>query len=196
MNPTNDEHELVRRIAELSREMQPRSDLWPGIQHRIDPALLSAKSVSRPVTRLVPQWSVALAASLFVVFCVGMLLARPWETRLAFPAPQDFAATGGAEDTRRSDYESGTASESEYVAAFREFLAIPRAPVDESVPTEEWIGETRGVLRQTEAELVVALSQSPEDPLLQQRLAALRVHQLEWLKQMAAAERNSRRIST
>jgi len=196
MNTTDDKHEddeqaLLQRIAGLPREIQPRKDLWPDIALRIDPA----SKIVRPDARRFPAWPAAIAASLIVAFGAGMLLTRPWEAssdaNSAAPAPVGLAP---------GNFTQRSAGESEYLAAFREFLAIHPSPGPETgmgrILAPEWIAQTRGVLQQTEMELAAALSQSPDDPLLQQRMASLRAYQLEWLKVMAAAERNSRRMST
>ena len=89
-----------------------------------------------------------------------------------------------------------SAIEAEYVAAFREYLAIQPTPDPELLLAPDWIRATGGVLREAEMELAAALELAPQDPLLQQRMASLRAQQLDWFKRMAAVERNSRRIST
>lgn len=183
----DDEQALLQRIAGLPREIQPRKDLWPGIALRIEPASKTAP----PAGRHFPAWPAAIAASLFVAFSAGVLLTRPWDA--------NSEANPGASvpiDLAPKNFTQRSASESEYAAAFREFLAIHPEPGPETGLAPDWISQTRGVLQRTEMELSAALARSPDDPLLQQRMAALREYQLEWLKQMAAAERYSRRIST
>jgi hypothetical protein len=199
MNTTDDEQPPLQRIAGLPREIQPRKDLWPGIALRID----SAPKVVGPAARRFPAWPAAIAASLIVAFSAGLLLTRPWQADSRANSEANPAGTGlveladvqGVAETEPVIFTQRSTSESEYVAAFREFLAIHPAPGPETALAPDWIVQTRGVLRQTETELAAALRHSPDDPLLQQRMAALRAYQLEWLKQMAAAERNSRRTS-
>ena len=195
MNNVDDEQALLAKIVQLPREIQPRKDLWPAIAARIDPA----SSTASPRKFRVPSWSTALAASLFVALCAGLFFTSPWDSGPGEGTPGGQFASGDATNSGRPDPASRSAERSatelEYFAAFREFLAIHPEQDGESLLTQDWLRETSGVLYQAEMELAAALDQSPDDPLLQQRMAALRAHQLEWLKRMAAVERNSRRIS-
>jgi len=200
MNNIDDEQAPLERIAGLPREIRPRTDLWPGIAARIDAASVTAK----PVKSRFPVWASALAASVLLAVCAGVLLTRPWGADplapeaggLASAPPEAESESTPVRAALRTAPDARSAGEAEYVAAFREYLAIqPAAELDPLLP-QEWVRETSGVLQQAEIELAAALERSPDDPLLQQRMAALRAHQLEWLKRMAAVERNSRRHST
>ena len=203
MNNTDDEQAPLERIADLPREIRPRTDLWPGIAARIDSASGIRSNTARPAKPRFPVWAPALAASVLLAICAAVLLNRPWGAASVVPEGRGLADSAPAameSPVQRAEPEPGLAvrstADAEYVAAFREYLAIQPTAEPDLLLAPDWIRATSGVLHEAEMELAAALEQAPDDPLLQQRMASLRAQQLDWLKRMAAVERNSRRIST
>ena len=204
MNSTDDEQAPLEQMSGIPREIRPRTDLWPGIAARIDPASGIASNTTRPARPRFPVWASALAASVLLAVCAAVLLNRPWGTAAIAPEGRGLAdstpAAAMESPVQSVEPQSGlvarSAADAEYVAAFREYLAIQPTAGPDLLLAPDWIRATSGVLHEAEMELAAALEQAPDDPLLQQRMASLRAQQLDWLKRMAAVERNSRRIST
>ncbi|MFC1695850.1 hypothetical protein ACFL1C_06975 [Pseudomonadota bacterium] len=86
-------------------------------------------------------------------------------------------------------------ADAEYVAAFREFITIGKSGADLSPQTVEKIEGGWADLRTTEEALAAALEQNPGDLFLNERMLELRARQLGFLKQLAALDRNNRRMT-
>lgn len=188
MKRTVDEQELLRRIGELPREIPPPNDPWPAIAARIDRAGGRAAG-SGPRAWL---WQAA-AASLVVAVAAGLVLGPRWGG--APPAPEVSAvARPAAADLRLPA--SLVASEAEYQAAFREFIAVGRARQGLSPETIQRIEAGWADLRATEDALTAALTESPGSAFLTGRMMELRARQLGFLQQLAALDQNYRRLTT
>lgn len=183
-----DEKELLRRIAELPREIPPPHDPWPAIAARIH-------RTDRRSTRSGPGawlWQAA-AASLVVAVAAGLLLGPRWGEPP--PSPEISAvAKPEAGDWRLPA--SLAASEAEYQAAFREFIAVGRARQGLSPETIQRIEAGWADLRATESALTAALEESPGNAFLTGRMMELRARQLGFLQQLAALDQDYRRLTT
>ena len=107
--------------------------------------------------------------------------------------------TGTPSDTQayaRSIYSGLLAgSDAEYQAAFREFIPVGVSRDNLPAPTVEKIETGWADLMRAEAELNGALALNPDDPFLNNRMLELRSRQLSFLKQLAALDRNNRRLT-
>ncbi|NCF62757.1 MAG: hypothetical protein GWP58_07885 [Gammaproteobacteria bacterium] len=185
------EHELVERLGELPREISPNRDPWPEISARIEspsPAEVSRASSSGWMLK-------AVAASVLLAFTVGLLLGP-----LRNDQPSGAVDTVALEKTglpAESFRLQGAliASESEYQAAFREFIPIGESRKSLPLKTVEMIESGWADLTDTETVLTAALEQNPEDQFLSGRMLELRARQLGFLKQLARLDRNSRRMT-
>lgn len=193
-----DEKELLRRMAQLPREISPDNDVWTGISARIDePSAQIAAGASRR------HWPLRAVAAALLAVSLGLVLTAVWQVpperaagladrSAAGPAPQ---APPGPEQT---EVFAGllAGSDAEYQAAFREYLAVSPEPHQLSDVTLVQIETGWAELLRMETELVSALSADPDDPFLNGRMLELRARQLSYLKQLAALDRNNRRLST
>jgi len=181
------EQELLARLGALPREITPDRDAWPAIAQRIgqDDSGHRRQSSSR-------WWKHAVAASLAVVFVSGVLIGRQWDTTsgVAQPGVNQAQAVwvGGLAGTL-------TASELEYQAAFREFISVGTSR--ESLPQKVVLNLTAGWADLSEAEtaLTEALRDNPGNSFLSAKMLELRSRQLNFLKQIASLDQNSRRIT-
>ena len=183
------EKELLRRIAALPREIEPRNDPWPAIVARISQTAVRRSGSSESRAWL---WRAA-AASLVVAVAAGLLLGPRWGS-LPATAPGDTVAMPAAGDLRLPA--SLAASEAEYQAAFREFIAVGRARQGLSPQTIDRIESGWADLRDTEDALTAALVASPGNAFLTARMMELRARQLSFLKQLAALDQDYRRLTT
>jgi hypothetical protein len=186
------EQELLRRIAELPREVPPGRDPWPEISARI--AASGAPSVRG--TRL-PRWSLmGAAASVALALAVGWLLVSERAVAPAAPGgPPELAAAGFSPEVVSGLRASLTASEVEYRAAFREFIPVGSARSSLSPRTVEGIETGWAVLWQMETELTAALAVRPNDPFLNDRMLELRARQLSFLQRLATLDLENRRMT-
>lgn len=191
MSPRMNEQELLKRLSELPREVQPRRDPWPEISNRIERGRAGGKSASHGRRWLIP----ALAASAVLALAAGLLFESPWES--APVAPQSYANAGSGTERFGPDTMPGllAVSELEYQAAFREFISVGDSR--ESLPshTVEKIELGWADLLMTETALAAALEKNPNDPFLNDRMLALRARQLGFLKQLVSLDRNNRRLN-
>jgi hypothetical protein len=137
----------------------------------------------------------AVAASVLLAFTVGLLLGP-----LRNDQPSGAVDTVALEKTglpAESFRLQGAliASESEYQAAFREFIPIGESRKSLPLKTVEMIESGWADLTDTETVLTAALEQNPEDQFLSGRMLELRARQLGFLKQLARLDRNSRRMT-
>jgi hypothetical protein len=186
MNRIVDERELLKRIADLPREIAPDNDPWPAIAARIDAARSRRASPGW-------LWRAAAAASLVAVVAAGLLIGPRWAETPATPV-EVAVATPASEDFRVPP--ALAASEAEYQAAFREFIAVGRARPGLAPQTVDRIEAGWADLRETENALTAALSESPDSAFLAARMMELRARQLGFLQRLAALDQHYRRMTT
>ena len=193
MNKGIDEQELLQRLSDLPREIAPRRDVWPDILSRIDRN--DAPVRERTPDRLWPRF--AVAAGFLVAFAAGLMLGP----RLLVAPADPFESNGQAvAQADAPEFPSSlpallAATEMEYQAAFREFVSVGDSRSSLSPGTVEKLFTSWDEMRKSEAGLTVALEENPNNPFLNNRMMELRSRQLQFLKQIAALEQNSRRIS-
>jgi hypothetical protein len=184
-----DERELMRRIADLPREIAPATDPWAAIAARIEQA---GKRHSHSGSAPVWIWR-AVAATLVVALAAGLLFGPRWDGAPTPPAGPEVA-TPAAGDFHLPA--SLAANEAEYQAAFREFIAVGRARPGLSAQTIDRIEAGWADLRETENALTAALEKSPDNDFLAARMMELRARQLGFLQQLAALDQDYRRLTT
>jgi len=144
----NRPQDLDQRLAELTRDVMPAKNLWPGIVERVDAAQRSGLPL-------------ALAASITLV-AVGVAALFAWavlQSRSVSNAPQaTIAAAEFAEPTDPKYVQARDAMEQ----AFRERLPL-LAPA-----TRTKIEASLAVIRQAHEDIRKALSRDPGSPVLQQ----------------------------
>ncbi len=203
MDERMDERQLLERLAGLPREIQPANDVWPAI---------SARIAGRPAgSRRIPFAALAIAASAVLAVAVGLVLGPRWasgptaaQPAVAVTAPASEAAAEPLLRTRKplwSTRETGAtnqtlaASEAEYQAAFREFIGLGESQRNLSPATVQTIESSWAELQETERALQEALAANPDNRFLNQRMLELRARQLGFLKQLAALEQTTWRLT-
>jgi hypothetical protein len=189
MKRSVDERELLRRIAELPRAIEPATDPWPAIAARIGKA-----GNRRAGNGTAPAWLWrAAAATLVVALAAGLLFGPRWDGAPTTPAGP-AVATPAAGDFRLPA--SLAANETEYQAAFREFIAVGQARPGLSAQTIDRIEAGWADMREMENALTAALEESPGNAFLAARMMELRARQLGFLQQLAALDQDYRRLTT
>jgi hypothetical protein len=193
MNTEISEQELLKRLSGLPREIKPQNDVWPSILTRLESTDTGAETL-RPDVRWKP---LAVAAGVMVAFAAGLLLGP---RLLEAPASQIDTLAGNqhvGSTSRRAAGLSATlaATEMEYQAAFREFMSVGDSQFILSPGTVDTLLVSWDEMRQSEAAMTVALQGDPESTFLNTRMIELRSRQLQFLKQVAALDHDSRRIS-
>jgi hypothetical protein len=173
--------QLTGELDKLPKEITPNRDLWPGIAAKLTPRAAGELKASG-----FGGWrSHAVAATVLVAFAAGMMLGRQTGEQSTgtaqMPAP-DYALMGAL-----------AASEREYRAAFREFKPVGYARPSLADDDLESIEHSWVDLRQAETALLTALQEYPDNALLNQRLLGLRGQQLDFMKQLATLDQNTRR---
>jgi hypothetical protein len=191
------EQELLRRIAELPRDIRPGRDPWPEISARIAAFEAPSARAARLSQWSLPQWSLmGAAASVALALALGWLLLSERAVAPDAPGgPNDLAQTGVSHEAVSGLRASLTGSEAEYRAAFREFIPVGSARPNLSPQTLAVIETGWAELRQTETELTAALAMRPNDPFLNDRLLQLRARQLGFLQRLATLDLNNRRMT-
>jgi hypothetical protein len=186
------EQELLRRIAELPREIRPGRDPWPEISARIAASAASSSRVAR-----LPRWSLmGAAASVALALAAGWLLVSERAAAPVAPgSPTELAQTGVSAEAVSGLRTSLSGSEAEYRAAFREFIPVGSARPNLSPQTVAVIETGWADMRQTEIELTAALALRPNDPFLNDRLLQLRARQLGFLQRLATLDLDNRRMT-
>jgi hypothetical protein len=189
MNEKMTEKGLLARLEALPREIAPDRDVWPAIANRIE----KEPAVSPEPVSSNRWWYPAVAASFALLIAAGILLERQ-ETRVPVPVQADMASEVQGEFVRTGGL-SGTlfATELEYQAAFREFISVSEPTGNLKHQTVEKMIAGWKDLRESEVGLNLALQQNPGNPFLNEKMLKLRSRQLEFLKQIATLDRNSRR---
>jgi hypothetical protein len=172
------EQELLGRIKILRREVAPVNDSWPEISARIG-AIPRDGAATRRGTPLLPF---AIAATVLIMAATLLISGQPWNSLRSFPAMQELAQ-------RYPGAVASAASEAEYLAAFKEFMAsdTTRAASGQRYLADFDVGWS--AMRKAEVELKVALSQEPDSLFLIEHMQSLRARQLELLQQISAADR-------
>jgi hypothetical protein len=184
------EQELLARLGALPREIVPDGNAWPAIAQRIgqQDTPWQQQSSSR-------WWIHAAAASVAVVFIAGVLIGRQWDTAPGMTQP-GFDQASQAQVVRVGGLTGAlTASEIEYQAAFREFISVGN--FQESLPQQAVMNLTAGWADLSEAEsaLTNAMRDDPGNSFLSAKMLELRSRQLDFLKQIASLDQNSRRTT-
>ena len=191
------DRELLRRIAELPREMQPGRDPWPEISARIAAPAAQSDRGAQLRRWSASRWSLmGAAASMVLALAVGWLLLSDKAAAPVAPgSPVDFAETGVSAAAVTGLRATLAASEAEYRAAFREFIPVGSARANLSPRTVAVIESGWAEMRQTEDELAAALAMRPNDPFLNDRLLELRARQLGFLQRLATLDLDNRRMT-
>jgi len=189
MNEKMTERGLMAKLEALPREITPDHDVWPAIANRIE----KEPAVSPEPVSSNRWWYPAVAASFALLIAAGILLERQ-ETRVPVPVQADMASEEQGEFVRTGGLSATLfATELEYRAAFREFISVSEPPgILKHQTVEKMIAGWKD-LRESEAGLSLALQQNPGNPFLNEKMLKLRSRQLEFLKQIATLDRNSRR---
>lgn len=197
MNRRIDEKELLQRIAQLPREISPENDVWERVSARIDePVVRPEASIARS------RWPMRVAAAAVLAVAAGLVFTQAWQPGV--DTSRQVAETGSVSqpDTVKSGPEQRhvfagllAGSDAEYQAAFKEFMAILPERNGLTGPAVEKIETGWNDMVRTEAELSGALAANPNDPFLNGRMLELRSRQLGFLKQLAALDRNNRRLT-
>lgn len=183
------ETELLRRLGELPRRVEPQNDPWPEIHKR-----MQAEQPSRATGRT--PW-LQFAAAVALAFAVGLFSGQAWQRDAS---PEIGAAPALADDTAavapREIVGALAGAEREYQAAFSEFITIGYSASNLKTATLESIEHDWQEMLEAEAALSAALEQYPDNPWLNQRMLELRNRQLAMLKKLAGLDRASRRTET
>lgn len=180
------EAELLRRLGDLPRRIEPQNDVWPQIESRI------AQHQSRRTTMATP-W-LKLAAAVVLAFAVGIFMGQSWQS-----GPQSLQngnqIARQAENPGQTPNLGGTliGTELEYQAAFSEFTTIGESATALKPATLDSIERDWQEMLDAEAALSAALEQYPNNAWLNKRMLELRDRQLGMLKQLAGLDRVSRR---
>ena len=179
-NPITNDEELRTAIRDLPVSMRPRRDLWPGIARRIAAREPWHQASSGPTWR-----HQALAASVAIAFVAGLMFGQQMGRAERPP--------GEASPINLVMQATLEASEREYQAAFREFIAVGAARTLLETQAVENIENSWAELQQAESALLAALRDYPENTYLNQKLLDLRAQQLGFMKQLAMLDQFSRR---
>lgn len=196
------EQELLRRIAELPRDIRPARDPWPAIFARIGQG--AGQETGHGTGKnarwgRLPRWRLlGAAASVALALAAGWLLlpevtAPP--TASAPAGPVEFAASESGPGVLSGLRATVAASEAEYQAAFREFIPVGSARASLSPQTVALIETGWADLRRAEAELAAALATRPNNPFLNDRMLELRARQLSFLQRLASLDLENRRLT-
>jgi hypothetical protein len=185
------EKELLKRIAELPREMEPGRDPWDRIAARLDESAGGSDSALASQRSRLWGWPVRAVAALAVLAVVVTLLNHSEMTI----EPPVMSQTEGTANLPMSLQVVLAGSEAEYQAAFREFVPIGDSRDRISPMTVEKIETGWADLRHVENALADALSQNPDDAFLNRRMLELRSRQLGFLRQLAALDQSNRRMT-
>ena len=186
-----DEQELLRLMADLPREIRPQNDPWQAIATRI----ARSRNQQPGGGFLRGRMMQAAAASLVLALFLGLLLG-PRMTETPPEAIEDVAQENASSGWQAYPLPAILeASEAEYQAAFREFIAVGEARPSLSLRTIETIESGWADLRAAESALALALAANPDDLFLRDRLLELRARQLGFLQQLAWLDQNNRRLT-
>lgn len=178
-----DQAALLRDLAALPQSIQPGADPWQKIASRI--ALAQAgKNAGGQAAREKQEntrgrvW-MALAASVLLVVVSSLFMLS--NNDIQSPDGQAIAIDKSPVLNELGAQIPTTSVEREYQAAFREFAGLGAVDVSSSNLPGEAVRQSWDLMQQLETELLTAMAQEPENPLLKQRLKQLRAHQLNLL---------------
>ena len=188
------EQELLRRIAELPRELRPERDPWESIAARLEDKAGDFEShrAAEPSAFRFQGWLPRAVAALAVVAVAVVLMSGPESVQQQAPVNQPASLTH-APSTAIPVVLAG--SEAEYQAAFREFITIGDSRNQIPAGTVEKIETGWADLLQVETALSDALAHNPNDPFLNKRMLELRARQLGFLRQLASLDHSNRRLT-
>lgn len=165
------EAELDRRIARLPKAVEPRRDLWPDIEARLDAG--AADGDARRVTRYA-WWGAAAAAVCAAALLPQLLREAPVSNDPVPMATVPETSTTGLDtagqqlrlrDAAVTSMEPGP----EYRAARAELLALLEGRLAELAPEDrEIVVRNIETIRRALEEIDGALQDNPDDPLLQE----------------------------
>ena len=192
MKPSMSEQDLIRQLGDLPREIRPRRDPWQQISARIGSASRSDAALAGG-----RRWLPMAAAAAVLVIVTGLFLGP---LRIDSPKPEPVSDVAGGPPAGTAPGAltlKGTlaASETEYQAAFREFITVDDSLGILPPATVETIEAGWAELNNTETVLAAALEAHPDNPFLNDRMLELRARQLGFLKQLARLDRNNRRMT-
>lgn len=196
MKSKMDERELLKRLDELPRELEPENDPWDRIAARLDEgqAPKSYRSASRPGRFAMSRWVPAAVAATVV-----LALVLNWVPETPTPTPADAPQPRQAADAPVPGLAPITAglagAEAEYFAAFREFKPLGESRDRLAAPTLDKIETGWSELQRVETALEQALAENPNDPFLNRRMLELRARQLGFLRQLAALDHSNWRLT-
>jgi hypothetical protein len=176
-------------MAQLPREIAPGKDPWNAIRERIDRQHL------QPLPGKLRMWALPAAVAATAVFAVVLILQLQQPNAGSTPT-QLALDSSSAESASYAPHLTLAASEAEYRAAFREFIAVGQARPSLAPQTIETIERGWAELREAEKALEAALAANPEDRFLNDRMLELRARQLGFLQQLASLDQKSRRLMT
>lgn len=186
------EQELLKRLAELPREIEPAHDPWDKIAARLDePHAAAGEPARRGISSTRAAWPM-LAVAASAVLALAIVLRPQNEVAPGLPevsSTQNSATSVDAIPVVRAG------SEAEYQAAFREFVAIGDSRDRIPAQTVEQIETGWADFRQIESALEDALALNPDDPFLNKKMLDLRAKQLGFLRQLAALDHSNRRMT-
>lgn len=194
MSSNMNEQELLKRIAELPREVRPERDPWERISARLDE---TSEAQDKPLAvepsgSWLQAWPLRAVAALAVLAVAVVLMSGPGPVQQQ-PVVSQSADTVAVPSAAIPVVLAG--SEAEYQAAFREFMAIGDSRNQIPVGTVEKIETGWADLFQVETALSDALTQNPNDPFLNKRMLELRARQLGFLRQLATLDHSNRRLT-
>ena len=190
MNRKLTEQELLERLEALPRELSPAKAAWPAIAQQIGPQSSAKRQYSSN-----RWWFRAAAACVAVAFVAGILLGRQWDTAPRSAQPESRLASQAYSPQAAGLTGALVASELEYQAAFREFVAVGESREYLPPQTVEKLDAGWVDLREAEAAMTEALRQNPGNAFLSAKLLELRSRQIDFLKQIAALDQNNRRTT-
>lgn len=181
----NGEAALLRDLAELPKSIQPTTDPWQQISQRIasqQPRHSSPLWQSRDFTGR--TW-LAMAASVMLVALTGFFVMQ--SSRTESPVHDPVAQANDPEPglAETSAPRPTSAVELEYQAAFMEFVRLDLSQPSVSGTAKTAMVQDWELMQQLEKDLLAALQQEPDNPLLKDRWLQLRAHQIQLLHVIA-----------
>lgn len=194
MKPKINERELLKRLEELPRELEPDNDPWPQVSARLD-ALAEhepLRSSSRRGRLALRRWApAALAATVVLALVFNWMPESPTTDRTP-PSVQ----TAKTPVPNLAPIPAGlVGAEVEYLAAFREFKPLGDSRDRLEAPTLDKIENGWSELQRVVSALEVALADNPNDPFLNRKMLELRARQLGFLRQLAALDHSNWRLT-
>lgn len=177
--------ELLRELAALPKAIRPAQDPWQQISQRIAAEQSSRSSALQPNRYFAGKAWLALAASVLLVAVSSFFLMQ--SAAIQAPEHQPMATV----DDQHPAWAATTARwptssvEREYQAAFREFVRLDLSHTSVSGNTRAAMVQDWELMQQLEQDLLAALEQEPENPLLLDRWMHLRARQLQLLHVIA-----------